>query len=84
MENSASNTNCISTKNFEETRSTYSASKVIEIFMSSDTDDITNKLFGTNFYKNFKKQQKYQMKEEVNLFMKMQVYCIIIISRKQT
>ena len=56
MENSASNANCISTKNFEETRATYSASKVIEIFMSSDTDDITNKLFGTNFYKNLKKQ----------------------------
>ena len=41
---------------FGECRATYSASKVIEIFMSSDTDDITNKLFGTNFYKNFKKQ----------------------------
>ena len=51
MENSASNANCISTKNFEETRSTCSACKAIEIFMSSDTEDITDKLFGTNLQK---------------------------------
>ena len=39
--------NCISSKNFEETRSIYSASNNIEIFMGSDTDDIIDKLFDT-------------------------------------
>ena len=39
--------NCISSKNFEETRSIYSASNNIEIFMGSDTDDIIEKLFDT-------------------------------------
>ena len=32
--------NCISSKNFEETRSIYYASKPVEIFMTSNTDDI--------------------------------------------
>ena len=31
--------NCISSKDFEETRTTYSASKLVEIFMGSNTDD---------------------------------------------
>ena len=39
--------NCICSKNFEETRSIYSASNNIEIFMGSDTDDIIDKLFDT-------------------------------------
>ena len=39
--------NCISSKSFEETRSIYSASKPVEIFMGSNTDDIIDKLFDT-------------------------------------
>ena len=39
--------NFISSKDFEETRSIYSASKPVEIFMSSNTDDIIDKLFDT-------------------------------------
>ena len=39
--------NCICSKNFEETRSVYSASSNIELFMGSDTDDIIDKLFNT-------------------------------------
>ena len=38
MENS-----CISTKNFEDTRAVYSASKPVEIFMVADTDDSTDR-----------------------------------------
>ena len=38
---------CISTKNFEETRTIYSKSKPIEIFMGSDTEDVVHKLFNT-------------------------------------
>ena len=38
---------CISSKNFEETRSVYSASKNIEIFMGSDTDEVIDSLFDT-------------------------------------
>ena len=39
--------NCISTKNFEETRTIYSVSKPVEIFMGSDTNDTINRLFDT-------------------------------------
>ena len=39
--------NCISTKNFEETRTIYSASKPVEIFMGTNTDDATDGLFDT-------------------------------------
>ena len=39
--------NCISVKNFEDTRSIYSASKPVEIFMSADTDDAIDTLFDT-------------------------------------
>ena len=38
--------NCISSKNFEETRSIYYRNN-IEIFMGSDADDIIDKLFDT-------------------------------------
>ena len=37
--------NCISPKSFEETHSLYLASKPIEIFMGSDTDDIMINFF---------------------------------------
>ena len=48
MGNSAKNANnCISSKDFEEIRSIYSASNNIEIFMGSDTDDVIDKLFDT-------------------------------------
>ena len=39
--------NCISVKNFEDTRGIYSASKPVEIFMVSDTKDVTDRLFDT-------------------------------------
>ena len=42
MENS-----CISTRNFEETRTIYSASKPVEIFMGTDTDDTIDRFFDT-------------------------------------
>ena len=38
---------CISTKNFEETRTIYSASEPVEIFMGSDTEDVIDTLFNT-------------------------------------
>ena len=38
---------CISSKNFEKTRSMYSASNNIEIFMGSDRDEVINILFDT-------------------------------------
>ena len=41
--------NCISSEDFEEICSIYSASTNIDIFLSSGTDDI-------QYYKNFKKQ----------------------------
>ena len=39
--------NCISTKNVEDTCSIYSASKPIETFMRSDTNETIDKLFNT-------------------------------------
>ena len=39
--------NCISVKNFEDTRGIYSASKPVEIFMVSDTKDVIDRLFDT-------------------------------------
>ena len=41
--------NCISTENFEETCTVYSASKPVETFMGSDTNDTTHRLFDTLF-----------------------------------
>ena len=37
----------ISAKDFEDTRNIYSASKPVEIFMSSDTENIIDTLFNT-------------------------------------
>ena len=37
--------NCISTKNFEDTQTVYSASKPVEIFMGSNTNDAIDTLF---------------------------------------
>ena len=39
--------NCISVKNFEDTRTIYSASKPVEIFMGSDIKDVIDRLFDT-------------------------------------
>ena len=39
--------NCISVKNFEDTRIIYSASKPVEIFMGSDTKDVIDRLLDT-------------------------------------
>ena len=73
--------NCISSKNFEETRSIYSASNNIETFLVV-TQMISLINFLILFYKDFKKQEKHQMKEEANLFMKVLVYCIIIFIKQ--
>ena len=37
--------NCISNKDFEETRSIHSVSNNIEVLMGSETDDIIDELF---------------------------------------
>ena len=39
--------NCISTKNFEDTCSIYSASEPVEIFLGSDTNETIDELFNT-------------------------------------
>ena len=39
--------NCISTKDFEETRTIYSASKPVEVFMGTDTDCAIDRHFDT-------------------------------------
>ena len=37
--------NCISVKNFEDTRTIYSANKLVEIRMGNDTKDVIDRLF---------------------------------------
>ena len=39
--------NCISSRDLEETRTIYSASKPVEVFMGTDTDGAMNRLFDT-------------------------------------
>ena len=39
--------NCISTKDFDQTRTIYSASKPVEIFVGNDTNDTIDRLFYT-------------------------------------
>ena len=39
--------NCISTKSFKDTRTIYSASKPVELFMGSNTDNAIDELFNT-------------------------------------
>ena len=51
--------NCISTKDFEETRTIYSASKSVEILMGSHTDDVIDRLFDTTL-------QKFQQAIEIS------------------
>ena len=48
---------CISTKSFEETRTIYSASRPVETFMVSETEDVTDALFNTIL-------QKFQQAQE--------------------
>ena len=38
---------CISTRSFEETRTIYTKSEPLEIFMRSNTEDVIDKLFNT-------------------------------------
>ena len=51
--------NCISTKDFEETWTIYSASKSVEILMGSHTDDVIDRLFDTTL-------QKFQQAIEIS------------------
>ena len=51
--------NCISTKDFEETRTIYSQSKPIEILMGSHTDDVIDRLFDTTL-------QRFQQAIEIS------------------
>ena len=45
--NNNNNNNFISVRDFEDTCTTYSASKLVEIFMDSDTENATDTLFNT-------------------------------------
>ena len=42
-----SQNSCISTKSFEETHTIYTKSEPVNIFMSSDTEEVIDKLFNT-------------------------------------
>ena len=69
--------NCISSKNFEDTCIIYSASKPVEAFMVSDTNNVINRLFDTIL-------QRFQQAIETstNLRMKVLLYCIIIFRNR--
>ena len=69
--------NCISSKNFEEICSIYSASTPIEIFMGSDTDDIIDELFKT-FLEKFQEARETPSNSESE-FTHEKVYSIVIL-----
>ena len=69
--------NFISVKDFEDTRTIYLASKPVEIFLGSDTENIIDTLFNTILIE-FNQQRKHQMKKEVDLPMIVLHYYIII------
>ena len=71
---------CISTKNFEETRTIHSASESVEIFMGSDTEDVIDTLFNT-ILQRFQQAKKHQMIKEANLFLKVLNFHIIIFKK---
>ena len=50
---------CISTKNFEENRTKYSASEPVEVFMGSHTEDVIDTLFNTTL-------QRFQQAQETS------------------
>ena len=50
---------CISTKSFEETRTIYTKSEALKVFMGSDTEDVIDKLFNTLL-------QRFQRAQEIS------------------
>ena len=68
---------CISTRRFEETWTINTKSEPLEIFMGSDTEDVIDKLFNI-LLQRFNVHKKHQMKEEVNSFLIVLNYYIII------
>ena len=48
---------CISTKSFEDTRTIYSKSEPVEIYMGNDTENVIDTLFNT-LLQNFQRSQK--------------------------
>ena len=69
--------NCISVKDFEETRTIYSASKPVEIFIGSDTNDTIVTLFDT-LLQRFQQAIETSNIDKTDLPMQVLVYCIII------
>ena len=74
--------NCISTIDFEETRTIYSASKPVQLFMGTDTDGTIDRLFDT-LLQRFQQAIKTSNDRGANLPKKVLFYCIIIF-RKYT
>ena len=71
---------CISSKNYEETRDMYSASKNIKIFMGSNRNEVIDRLFNAMLQR-FQEAKETFEKEGENLFLKMLIRCIIIFKR---
>ena len=67
--------NCISV---EDAHTLYSASKLVEIFMGSDTEDVNDKLFDTTLER-FQEAIVTSQKMEENLKIKVLDYHIIIL-----
>ena len=72
--------NCISTRDFEETRTIYSANKPVKIFMGSDTNDTIDSLFDTLLQK-FQQEIETSNERRADLLMKVLLYCIILFRK---
>ena len=70
--------NFISDKDFEDTRIIYLASKPVEIFMGSDTENAIDTLFNT-ILDRIQQAIETSNKEEADLLLKALLYYIIIL-----
>ena len=70
--------NFISDKNVEDTRTIYSASKSIEIYMGSDTGNVIDTLFNTILKRI---QYEIETSNEADLLMRVLFYCIILFRK---
>ena len=73
--------NFISSKDSEVTHAVYTKTRNIEIIMGNKTDEIIEKLF-ESLLQNYQKDLEEPMREEVNLFLMVLVYCITTFKKR--
>ena len=80
MGNSVMQNTFISDKDFKDTRTIYSASKLVEIYMGSGTENYIDMLFNTILGR-IQKSIETSNEKEADLVMRVLLYCIIIFGK---